>query len=295
MALPDWVVTLLSRAGLTPVQAQPLTGGVSSEVWRVRLSSGESVVVKRAVERLRVQAQWVVPLERNTFEARYLAAAATIVPAFAPQIVVADDDLHAFAMTDLGPIPSWRDDLAAGRVDADVGAVLGDRLAAIHAQTAGNDSTAREFASDHLFEALRIEPYLRYSAVRSPAHAAALSELAHDLADTHRARPRRRQPKEHHRDPRRTGAHRCRMRLVRRSRLRSRVLPQSSTAQADMEATAPCATTGNEHSAAHRVLARRFLGAAKCGGRPHRAVAARVGARPYRRAFTRGLLVYRAT
>lgn len=100
--------------------------------------------------------------------ARYLAAAATIVPAFAPQIVVADDDLHAFAMTDLGPIPSWRDDLAAGRVDADVGAVLGDHLAAIHAQTAGNDSTAREFASDHLFEALRIEPYLRYSAVRSP-------------------------------------------------------------------------------------------------------------------------------
>lgn len=88
-------------------------------------------------------------------------------------------------MTDLGPIPSWRDDLAAGRVDADVGAVVGDRLAAIHAQTAGNDSTAREFASDHLFEALRIEPYLRYSAVRSPEHTAALSELAHDLADTH--------------------------------------------------------------------------------------------------------------
>ncbi|WP_419982951.1 hypothetical protein, partial [Glaesserella parasuis] len=80
MALPDWVVTLLSRAGLTPVQAQPLTGGVSSEVWRVRLSSGESVVAKRAVERLRVQAQWVVPLERNTFKARYLAAAAAIVP-----------------------------------------------------------------------------------------------------------------------------------------------------------------------------------------------------------------------
>lgn len=184
MAPPEWVVALLSRAELVPVDAQPLTGGVSSDVWRVRLSSGQSVVVKRAVERLRVQAHWVAPLERNTFEARYLARASQIVPSFTPRVVMADENLHAFAMVDLGPIPSWREDLASGRINPEVGAALGARLAAVHAHTAGDATTASEFASDDLFEALRIEPYLRYTAARLPEHSAALSQLADNLACT---------------------------------------------------------------------------------------------------------------
>ncbi|MGH3955637.1 MAG: phosphotransferase [Mycobacterium sp.] len=187
MAPPDWVVELLSHAELVPVDAQPLTGGVSSDVWRVRLSSGQSVVAKRAVERLRVQAHWVAPLERNTFEARYLTRASTIVPPFTPRVVISADDLHAFAMTDLGPVPSWRDDLASGRIDPEVGAVLGTRLAAVHAHTAGDATAANEFASDELFEALRIEPYLRYTAERLPEHATILTRLADDLAGTHLA------------------------------------------------------------------------------------------------------------
>ncbi|AKC37495.1 aminoglycoside phosphotransferase [Mycolicibacterium phlei] len=185
MAPPDWVVELLSHAELVPVEAQPLTGGVSSDVWRVRLSSGESVVVKRAIERLRVQAHWVAPLERNTFEARYLMRAAAIVPSFTPRVVMAVDNLHAFAMTDLGPIPSWREDLANGRIDPEVGGELGAHLVAVHAHTAGDDTAAREFASNELFEALRIEPYLRYPAEHLPEHADALSQLADDLAGTH--------------------------------------------------------------------------------------------------------------
>jgi len=184
MAPPEWVAALLAHAELVPLEAQPLTGGVSSDVWRVRLSSGESVVVKRAVERLRVAAHWVVPLARNAFETRYLKAVSKIVPAFVPKVVVADERLHAFAMADLGPIPSWREDLAAGRIDPEVGAVLGARLAAVHAHTASDDTAAREFASDDLFEALRIEPYLRYPAERLPEHAGVLSTLADDLAGT---------------------------------------------------------------------------------------------------------------
>lgn len=185
MAPPDWVVALLSRAELTPSEAQPLTGGVSSDVWRVWLSSGDSVVVKRAVERLRVSAHWVVPLERNTFETRYLTVVSKIVPAFVPEVVVADEDLHAFAMVDLGPVPSWREDLAAGRIDPEVGTLLGTRLAAVHSHTAGDGATAGEFASDELFDALRVEPYLRYPAEHMPEHAAVLSQLADDLAGTH--------------------------------------------------------------------------------------------------------------
>ncbi|MUM20080.1 phosphotransferase [Mycobacterium sp. CBMA271] len=187
MTPPDWVAVLLARAGLVPTDAQPLTGGVSSDVWRVRLDSNESVVVKRAIGRLRVEAYWVAPLERNTIEARYLSRVARIVPQFIPRVVAADEELHAFAMNDLGPLPSWRDDLAGGRIDPEVGAALGERLVAVHAHTAGDASAASEFASDELFEALRIEPYLRYTAQNLPEHAAALSQLANELAATHLA------------------------------------------------------------------------------------------------------------
>ncbi|WP_078311194.1 MULTISPECIES: phosphotransferase [unclassified Mycobacterium] len=187
MVPPDWVVELLSRAELVPLDAQPVTGGVSSDVWRVRLRSGESVVAKRAVERLRVQAHWIAPLERNTFEARYLVRASRIVPSFTPRVVTSAEDLHAFAMTDLGPIPSWREDLAGGRIDPEIGAVLGARLATVHAQTAGDATVASEFAADNLFEALRIEPYLRYTAERLPQHSTILMRLADDLAGTHLA------------------------------------------------------------------------------------------------------------
>jgi hypothetical protein len=58
--------TGLARAGeVPPVEA--LTGGVSSDIWRVDLSRSP-VCVKRALPRLRVAQLWEAPVERNRYE-----------------------------------------------------------------------------------------------------------------------------------------------------------------------------------------------------------------------------------
>ena len=62
------VEDFLQRAGLgKPVRMEALSGGVSSDIWRVDLSRGP-VCVKRALPRLRVAQLWEAPVERNRYE-----------------------------------------------------------------------------------------------------------------------------------------------------------------------------------------------------------------------------------
>ena len=56
----------LAAADETPM-ATVLTGGVSSDIWKVELRSGP-VCVKRALPRLRVAQLWEAPVERNRYE-----------------------------------------------------------------------------------------------------------------------------------------------------------------------------------------------------------------------------------
>ena len=59
----------LIRQGEKPRFAR-LTGGVSSDIWLVETANG-LVCVKRALAKLRVQADWYAPIERNAFEAEW--------------------------------------------------------------------------------------------------------------------------------------------------------------------------------------------------------------------------------
>jgi hypothetical protein len=67
-ALPDDVVAALVRMGLVDadraVDGESLTGGVSSEIWRVDTARGP-VCVKRALGRLKVSAVWEASVERG--------------------------------------------------------------------------------------------------------------------------------------------------------------------------------------------------------------------------------------
>jgi aminoglycoside phosphotransferase (APT) family kinase protein len=66
----------------------------------------------------------------------------------------------------------------AGRVDLELAAAVGARLAAIHRETAGDAAVAALFPTGPLFEALRLEPYLRATARRHPLLAWRLEALA---------------------------------------------------------------------------------------------------------------------
>jgi len=183
-SLPDAVLDFLRRAGLaapreTP-RAVPLAGGVSSDIWRVELARG-TLCVKRALPRLKVAQLWEAPVERNRYERRWMETANRIVPGVAPRVLAADD-AGCFAMEYLGGLPLWKAELAAGRADAGFARAVGERLARIHAATAGDARIAAEFATDASFHAIRLEPYLVATARAHPDRAAQLLALAERTA-----------------------------------------------------------------------------------------------------------------
>jgi len=189
-SLPEPVLAFLRRSGLAAQgeapEAQPLAGGVSSDIWRVALARG-TVCVKRALPRLRVAQRWEAPIGRNRYERRWIETANRIVPGVAPRVLASDDAAGCFAMEDLGALPLWKAELAAGRADAGFARAVGERLARIHAATAGDANIAAEFATDASFHAIRLEPYLLATARAHPALAARLEALAARTAGTRAA------------------------------------------------------------------------------------------------------------
>ncbi len=70
-ALPEAFAQALRELGLAgsePLSGEPLTGGVSSDIWRIDTAAGP-ICAKRALPKLRVAADWRAPIERNRFEA----------------------------------------------------------------------------------------------------------------------------------------------------------------------------------------------------------------------------------
>jgi aminoglycoside phosphotransferase (APT) family kinase protein len=177
----------LPGAGDAPVMTA-LTGGVSSDIWRVDLPGGP-VCIKRALSRLKVAADWRVPVARSAYEVAWLETAGRIDSRAVPRILAhsAEDGLFAMEYLDPRDFPAWKAELMAGRADPGFAAEVGRRLVAIHAATAGDAAFAARFASDAIFHAIRLEPYLEATARRHPDRADALHALVAVTAATRRA------------------------------------------------------------------------------------------------------------
>jgi aminoglycoside phosphotransferase (APT) family kinase protein len=184
--LPEEVLRLLRRAGLLARSETPsfteLTGGVSSEIWRVDLAAGP-ICVKRALPRLRVAQRWEAPIERNRYERLWMDAAGAAVPGAAPRILASDDEAGLFAMQCLD-LPVWKELLRQGKADAGFAAQVGATLAAIHAATAGRAEVAQRFATDEIFYAIRLEPYLVATAAKHPDLQPRIESLVNRTART---------------------------------------------------------------------------------------------------------------
>ena len=169
------------------VRLTPLAGGVSSDIYRADLPSGV-VCVKRALPRLKVTADWRVPVERSRYEVEWMRVAATVVPSAVPAILGEDPEAGAFAMAWLPPerYPVWNAVLAQGEGTRDMAARVGDTLGRIHAATADRPDVAARFATDALFHAIRLDPYLVTAAAAHPDLAPRLHALVATTAATRR-------------------------------------------------------------------------------------------------------------
>jgi streptomycin 6-kinase len=167
----------LVRAGELPA-AEPLTGGVSSDIWKVQLA-GSAICVKRALARLKVRQVWEAPVGRNRFERLWMETAASIVPGIAPKVIASSESgIFAMEYLDPGTHPLWKAELAAGRASPAFAARTGDALVRIHAGTASRSDIAARFATDESFLAIRLEPYLLATARVHAALAPRLEALA---------------------------------------------------------------------------------------------------------------------
>ncbi len=188
-AAPPELAASLQRMNIDGTGATwtPLAGGVSSDIYRVDVD-GRSLCVKRALAKLKVAADWRAPVDRNRFEVAWMRVAARTVPAAVPEVLGDDPDAGSFAMVFLPPdrYPVWKALLRDGVIDAGTAAAVGDTLGRIHAATADRPEIAAAFATDAIFHAIRLEPYLVATALRHPDLAGRLHQLVATTASTRR-------------------------------------------------------------------------------------------------------------
>lgn len=162
-----------------------LTGGVSSDIWLVETGS-RRFCVKRALAKLRVEADWNAPVERSIFEAAWLKGVGKIVPAAVPRILADDPDAGMLAMEFLPPdqFRSWKADLLAGHSDREVASTVGNRLGRIHSAFSKDPSAPGTFPRDDIFHAIRLEPYLAATGRAHPRQQQAIMVLIDRTAST---------------------------------------------------------------------------------------------------------------
>ncbi|HSH43076.1 MAG TPA: hypothetical protein VK973_13200, partial [Arenicellales bacterium] len=147
---PEQIGRILAAAGLienaADVVFEDMSGGVSSEIWKV-VAGGRVYCLKRALARLRVEAEWLASVERNRFEVRWYETAGRVAPGSAPRVHIHDDESMFFVMDYLDPGSHvlWKEKLRRGRAETGDADGVGRILARIHSATAGDPSVAGQF------------------------------------------------------------------------------------------------------------------------------------------------------
>ena len=151
----DDILGLLRKAELISPDARPepvpLTGGVSSDIWRIDTPCGP-VCVKRALAQLKTEKTWHAPVERNASEADWIRTVAEIVAGAVPNILAEDRDAGMFVMEYFEPAdyPVWKEQLRSGTASSEFASAVGKTLGAIHSATAGNKDIQDRFSTDNI-------------------------------------------------------------------------------------------------------------------------------------------------
>jgi aminoglycoside phosphotransferase (APT) family kinase protein len=183
------LISALIKAGLIETAEdatfEALTGGVSSDIWKI-ITPERVFCVKQALSKLKVEADWYAPVERNEFEVAWYSIASDLVPGAAPAILMQDKVGMMFAMDflDTNTHKLWKSELRDGRVDIQAAEQVGALLAKVHSGTVGDAAVAKQFPYTGIFHAIRLEPYLEATANKHPDLKDQLLGLSKRTADT---------------------------------------------------------------------------------------------------------------
>jgi len=163
-----------------------LKGGVSNRTVLV-IDRSRSFVLKQALSKLRTAADWFSDPRRIHTEAlglqwlEKLAPEGSITP-----LLFEDGDQHVIAMAAVPePHENWKTLLLNEDLDFAHVEQFGELLASIHRNSSRQAAILAELFSDRsFFDALRLEPYYRYSAEQIPESAQFLHALVEDTWNT---------------------------------------------------------------------------------------------------------------
>lgn len=159
-----------------------LAGGVSNRTVWVRLPSGETWVLKQALDKLRVAVDWFSSPERIHREAAGMRALNQLAPGRVPRLIFEDAKLHLLAMEAVPePHDNWKALLLAGQIEDDHVRQFGELLGTIHRSAYEcSADLAPKFDDRSFFESLRLEPYYAYTASQVPESADFYKHLISD-------------------------------------------------------------------------------------------------------------------
>lgn len=139
--------------------ATPLTGGVSCEIYLVE-DDNSRLVVKRALEKLKVEKEWFADTSRNLYEQRYLKYVGERFPQYVPKILHSFEKERLFTMEYFPErFKDWKKALMKGEVSATIANHIGQALGNIHKSSWQDPDAEAQFDSDNNFYQLRLEPY----------------------------------------------------------------------------------------------------------------------------------------
>ncbi len=120
---PEMLVNYLRAEGHIGTAEEPtlvsLPGGVSNRTVLITRGNGEQWVIKQALEKLRVKADWFSSPERIHREAVGLKWMAMVAPDHAPAFVYEDTRHHILMMSAVPePHTNWKSMLLQGQLDS---------------------------------------------------------------------------------------------------------------------------------------------------------------------------------
>lgn len=181
-ATSQGMLDFLAELGITPgdiVNVETLDGGVSNDVYAVATLDCE-LIVKRALEKLRVEADWHADVTRLGTERRALERVHSYAPGGVPRVLGHN---QSFLAMEKAPTAwrDWKSLLLSTRIDTNVAAMLGRLLAGWQRSIPRDDLT--DFTDTTVFRQLRIEPFHLEVAHAHPTLAPLIESLATELLD----------------------------------------------------------------------------------------------------------------
>lgn len=156
-----------------------LDGGVASDVAIVRDDSGQEFVVKQALPKLKVAADWRCDPARSSQEVEALRVAPSLLGiGVVPRVLWVDAAEHRFAMERIdADLKNWQTQLSAGEVSLVTAGRVGELLARLQTASARDPRLAAAFGTREYFELLRIQPFFVRAAERNPEARASIDRV----------------------------------------------------------------------------------------------------------------------